>query len=77
MFLIWNILLSRVAVAMKDLLYRICVESEWERAETLGVYSGTEIDLRSCFIHLSSETQVFKNLTVSALSDLILLTFIP
>jgi uncharacterized protein (DUF952 family) len=39
-------------------IYRIVGESEWQAAQTAGVFSGSEHDRRDGFIHFSAADQV-------------------
>jgi uncharacterized protein (DUF952 family) len=39
-------------------IYKICPASLWQDAERIGVFRGSEVDLRDGFIHLSSAKQV-------------------
>ena len=55
--------------AMK-LVFKICLYSEWQEAVNKGVYTGSALDLRDGFIHLSTSDQVietaqlyFRNIT--------------
>ncbi|HZL40032.1 MAG TPA: DUF952 domain-containing protein [Pseudolabrys sp.] len=39
-------------------LYKICPGSLWREAERIGVFRGSEVDLRDGFIHFSTTGQV-------------------
>jgi len=39
-------------------IYKICPASLWRAAERVGVFRGSEVDLRDGFIHFSSAAQV-------------------
>lgn len=43
---------------MESFVYKIVKSSEWEDAQTAGVFSGVGIDLTDGFIHLSGPAQV-------------------
>lgn len=43
---------------MSEVIYKICPRSEWEAAESAGVYRGSADDQRDGFIHLSRKEQV-------------------
>jgi len=43
---------------MSEVIYKICLRSEWEAAEAAGVYRGSADDQRDGFIHLSRKEQV-------------------
>ncbi|MBT5072901.1 MAG: DUF952 domain-containing protein [Kordiimonadaceae bacterium] len=45
-----------------DVIYKICPKDEWENAGNLGVYKGSQDDLRDGFIHFSSFDQVLGTL---------------
>jgi len=40
------------------MLYKICARAEWSAAEAAGVYTGSAVDARDGFIHLSARDQV-------------------
>jgi len=40
------------------LIYKICPEPLWRRAEGAGVFSGAAVDLQDGFIHFSTAAQV-------------------
>ena len=40
------------------MIYKICTESEWARAETQGAFTGSPVDLADGFIHFSTAEQV-------------------
>ena len=40
------------------LIFKICGEAEWRKAEGVGVYHGSPVDARDGFIHFSSASQV-------------------
>ena len=51
-------------------VFKICLDSEWQEAVNKGVYTGSALDLRDGFIHLSTSDQVietaqlyFRNIT--------------
>jgi uncharacterized protein (DUF952 family) len=39
-------------------IYRIVAADVWQRAEALGIFAGTEHDVRDGFIHFSTASQV-------------------
>jgi uncharacterized protein (DUF952 family) len=39
-------------------VYKICELSEWQAAESAGVFAGSAVDARDGFIHLSTAAQV-------------------
>lgn len=41
-----------------SLVYKILPAEEWERAEALGRFEGSAIDLKDGYIHLSAASQV-------------------
>ena len=43
---------------LKNIIYKICSQKEWQNAKKIGVYKGSKDDLRDGFIHFSSEKQV-------------------
>lgn len=43
---------------MKDNVYKVLTESEWNAFQESGQFSGSEDDLRDGFIHLSTKEQV-------------------
>jgi len=43
---------------MKNLIYHICKEIEWENALTSGLYFGSPQDLGDGFIHFSTAEQI-------------------
>tara|TARA_E500000178_G_scaffold242151_1_gene238700 strand:+ start:1449 stop:1820 length:372 start_codon:yes stop_codon:yes gene_type:complete len=64
--------------AMK-LVFKICLYSEWQEAVNKGVYTGSALDLRDGFIHLSSSDQVIETaqLHFMNISDLLLVAVDP
>ncbi len=42
----------------KKIIYKICTQIEWEKAQTLGLFVGSEDDLRDGFIHFSTAEQI-------------------
>jgi uncharacterized protein (DUF952 family) len=60
-------------------VYKICPRAEWEAAIALGVYRGSEVDLRDGFIHLSTATQVDETLRrhFAGQTDLLLISVDP
>ena len=64
--------------AMK-LVFKICLYSEWQEAVNRGVYTGSALDLRDGFIHLSSSDQVIETaqLHFMNISDLLLVAVDP
>jgi uncharacterized protein (DUF952 family) len=44
-------------------IYKILSESEWQAAQTAGVYRGSALDLRDGFIHFSTGAQVAETAT--------------
>lgn len=40
------------------IIYKLTTSAEWEKAKRLGVYRGSEHDLRDGFIHLSTAAQL-------------------
>ena len=52
---------TRMAAAtsgVKDKVYKIFTESEWEAFQKTGLFSGSADDLRDGFIHLSTNEQL-------------------
>ena len=43
---------------MKNLIYHICKEKEWEIAIVCGVYLGSSQDHEDGFIHFSTAEQI-------------------
>ncbi len=43
---------------MRDIIYKICSQSEWDQAVKVELYSGSQDDERDGFIHLSTWEQV-------------------
>jgi uncharacterized protein (DUF952 family) len=43
---------------MADIIYKICPESLWQKAEKAGRFDGAPIDLADGFIHFSTAEQV-------------------
>ena len=39
------------------IVYRLCTADEWKQSQAAGYYSGTMVDLRDGYIHLSTATQ--------------------
>jgi len=39
-------------------IYKICTRKEWDQAQALGHYPGSEVDRRDGFIHFSTGEQV-------------------
>jgi len=39
-------------------VYKICPASRWREAERVGIFRGSDVDLRDGFIHFSSAAQV-------------------
>lgn len=44
------------------MVYKICLETDWEQASAAGIYEGSSDDKRDGFIHFSMKTQVEKTL---------------
>jgi uncharacterized protein (DUF952 family) len=40
------------------LIFKICPKGDWQRAEALGRFTGSPLDMADGFIHLSSASQV-------------------
>lgn len=40
------------------MLYKICTRAEWAAAEASGAFTGSAVDARDGFIHLSARDQV-------------------
>ena len=40
------------------IVYKICPASRWREAERVGIFRGSDVDLRDGFIHFSSAAQV-------------------
>ncbi|MAJ35431.1 MAG: hypothetical protein CBC12_09530 [Candidatus Puniceispirillum sp. TMED52] len=61
------------------LVFKICLYSEWQEAVNKGVYTGSALDLRDGFIHLSSSDQVIETaqLHFMNISDLLLVAVDP
>ena len=60
-------------------VFKICLDSEWQEAVNKGVYTGSALDLRDGFIHLSSSDQVIETaqLHFMNISDLLLVAVDP
>ena len=43
---------------MSGLIYKICAEDLWRRAEAAGRFEGASVDIADRFIHFSSAAQV-------------------
>lgn len=43
---------------MQQTIYKICPESLWREAQSLGVFEGAPVDLADGFIHFSTADQV-------------------
>lgn len=43
---------------MVKLIYKICPQALWQKAEQAGVFTGAPVDLADGFIHLSTADQV-------------------
>ena len=41
-----------------SLVYKICSKDEWKEAVKIGLFSGSAVDARDGFIHLSTKEQV-------------------
>ncbi len=40
------------------IIYKICERAEWHAAERVGIYHGSDVDVRDGFIHFSTQAQV-------------------
>jgi len=43
---------------MENFIYKICKEKDWENAEKIGKFKGTEKDLNDGYIHFSKKNQI-------------------
>jgi uncharacterized protein (DUF952 family) len=43
---------------MQQTIYKICSETLWREAQSLGVFAGAPVDLADGFIHFSTANQV-------------------
>jgi len=41
-----------------SLIYKVCSNSEWEKALEEGFYKGSEIDIKDGYIHFSTKEQL-------------------
>ncbi len=39
-------------------IYKICERAEWHAAERVGIYRGSDVDMRDGFMHFSTAAQV-------------------
>ena len=46
-----------------NLVYKVCSKDEWDKAILNKFYSGSEIDNKDGFIHLSSKKQLNETVT--------------
>jgi uncharacterized protein (DUF952 family) len=46
------------------LVFKVLSAAEWDEAQRAGVFSGSEVDLRDGFIHLSDVDQVEKTVSL-------------
>jgi len=71
--------MSTMHDTVKSLIYKICPASIWEKACSLGSYSGSADDRRDGFIHFSAASQIPRTLEkhFKAQSDLLLIGVKP
>ena len=46
-----------------NLVYKVCSKDEWDQATTNQFYSGSDIDNKDGFIHLSTKKQLHETVT--------------
>jgi uncharacterized protein (DUF952 family) len=58
------------------MIYKICSAAEWRDAERAGKFTGSAVDIRDGYIHLSTAAQVAETARkhFSGQSDLVLVT---
>lgn len=64
---------------MTPKIYKIISKSEWQRAETAGVFKGVAIDLTDGYIHFSTAAQAAETAAkhFAGKTDLLLITINP
>ena len=64
---------------MTPKIYKIISKSEWQRAETAGVFKGVAIDLTDGYIHFSTAAQAAETAAkhFAGKTDLLLITVNP
>lgn len=64
---------------MTPKIYKIISKSEWQRAETAGVFKGAAIDLTDGYIHFSTAAQAAETAAkhFAGKADLLLITVNP
>ncbi|MDA0707830.1 MAG: DUF952 domain-containing protein, partial [Proteobacteria bacterium] len=45
-------------MSARNAIYKICTIDEWELAQTIGEYRGSDDDMRDGFIHFSTQSQL-------------------
>jgi uncharacterized protein (DUF952 family) len=65
--------------AMTELVYKICLRADWERAVAEGVYRGSPVDRKDGFIHFSGAEQMAETLRrhFAGVTDLLAIGFDP
>ena len=46
-----------------NLVYKVCSKNEWDQAISNQFYSGSDVDNKDGFIHLSTKKQLYETLT--------------
>lgn len=64
---------------MQPLIYKVCRQSDWDAAHSLGAFWGSTDDVRDGFIHLSTAEQLAGTLArhFSGGTDLLLVAYDP
>lgn len=58
-------------------IYKIATQAQWKEAEATGVFSGSAVDKRDGYIHLSTEAQLDETLSrhFAGQADLLIIAF--